>query len=91
MQMVLLGVDIALCRMYSVVMTTFSDIIALWPTVADFAKETGIPYPSAAAMKQRNSIGSRYWSKVVEAAKARGLDVTPDRLMEIAAQQRGAS
>lgn len=74
-------------------MTTFSDIIDLWPTVADFAKDLGLGYPTAAAMKRRSSIDSRYWSKVVAAAKVRGFtDVTPDRLMEIAAQsQRGAA
>jgi predicted GNAT superfamily acetyltransferase len=54
-------------------MTSHRDIIDRWPSVREFAADIGITYNSANLMRHRHSINARYWDRVVEAAKARGL------------------
>jgi hypothetical protein len=44
---------------------TFADLIDEWG-IAQLAEDIGLKYPSANAMKQRNSIPSRYWPVLLE-------------------------
>lgn len=52
----------------------FKDVISCWPTAADFGRDIGIDDGSARAMKRRNSIASKYWGLVINAAIKRGIN-----------------
>ena len=69
-------------------LTTFGQIIALWPDLTRFAAETGIDYRSAQVMRSRGYINGRYWKRIACAAQARGLwQITPALLAEIGEQE----
>lgn len=55
------------------------DVIMLWPTLADCARETGIAYETVKAMGRRNSIGDQHRPAIVKAAKKRAGEATTDR------------
>lgn len=55
-------------------MKTHRDIISLWPRLADFASDIGVPENTAKQMRTRNSINARYWPALVRAAQSRGID-----------------
>lgn len=63
-------------------MTTFLDIIELWPSVSDFAADIGIEESHARTIKVRNSISPTHWPKLVEAAAARNIPITHAALAE---------
>jgi hypothetical protein len=48
-----------------------TSIIDLWPSLADFASDLGVPYGTAKAMRRRGSIPSSYWAALVRKAVAR--------------------
>ena len=52
--------------------TCHRGVIALWPSLAEFARDTGIPYETAKAMRRRNSIGDGHRAAVIEQARNRG-------------------
>ena len=62
----------------------FRNVIDLWPTAADFGRDIGVTDINARAMRQRNSIPSEYWCKVVERASAIGHKVTYESLAKFA-------
>lgn len=67
-------------------MHTIAEVLARWPTDADFARDIGVKPNHAQTMKVRNSIPSAYWSQIVAAAAARGIEgVTLELLASIAA------
>jgi hypothetical protein len=69
-------------------MHNVSNILALWPTDADFGRDIGVPYPTVSAWKQRGSIPAPYWSAIVLAARRRGHpEVTADLLAELHARK----
>lgn len=72
-----------------------SDLIDLWPSLAQFGRETGIHYESVRAYRRSGMIPYWYWPAVVEAAGARGFHVTYESLAEGAAEaktrRRGAA
>lgn len=72
-------------------MNSFSEVIGQWETTADFAKDIGVQYVSAAAMKRRNSIPSAYWEQTVEAAKRRGIKGVTLQLLARLARKREAA
>ena len=47
------------------------DVILLWPSLVECARETGIAYESVKAFARRNSIGDEYRPAIVRAAAAR--------------------
>ena len=53
---------------------THSEIISLWPSLADFACDLSIPYGTAKAMRRRDSIPPQYWNAVVLGASERSID-----------------
>lgn len=74
--------------------TSFSAVIRFWSTTAEFASDIRVPYPTAAAMKRRDSIDTVYWQRVIEAAKRRGYSgVNLETLAKLAmrAPKRGKS
>lgn len=53
-------------------------------SIQAFADDMGMPYPRAQLMRHRNSINPKYWNKLIEVAKARGVrGVTIKRLSEL--------
>lgn len=70
-------------------MNSFSEVVGAWETVAIFADDVGVPYVTAAAWRQRNSIPAQRWSAVVKAAQKRGIEgVTLEILAAFAAAPR---
>jgi hypothetical protein len=69
-------------------MTTFDDILKLWPSIGDLASDLAVPYGTAQVMVHRGRVPARHWLKLVGAAQRRGFEgVTAERLTEIAAHQ----
>ena len=69
-------------------MRTYQDLIAIWPTVADFARDIGVGYQTARKMRDRNSVGSKYWKTVIQAACARGVYLTAEDLLRMSRTSR---
>jgi hypothetical protein len=69
-------------------MQTVADVIAAWPSVAELARDLGIPYPTVAAWKQRGFIRPEYWHDIVRAARRRGHpEITAELLAKIHARK----
>lgn len=51
-----------------------SEIIALWPSVGEFAKDVGQKETTCRGWKLRNSIPVKYWRKIVDSAKRKGFE-----------------
>lgn len=50
----------------------------------------GGAHPSTASeMKRRGSIPTKYWPKIIEAARERGIDLTAEKLMQMHTAERG--
>lgn len=68
---------------------SFRDIIAIWPTRGDLAREISVPIGTARQMYTRNSIARWYWPKVVAAAAERERpDITEALLTKLATAKR---
>lgn len=52
---------------------TVKEIMSKWPDRGVFARDIGITQSHANVMAVRDSIPSKYWNKVVSAAKKRGI------------------
>lgn len=66
---------------------TFSDLIALWPSTAEFGRDVGISVDKASKWRRgERGIPSSYWPAVLAAAKKRKLRVSAQSLMD--AEQR---
>jgi hypothetical protein len=63
------------------------EVIELWPTRAEFARELGVAYQTARQWYARDNIPANYWPAVVSNAAARGLrQVTVELLLAIKAE-----
>jgi hypothetical protein len=63
-------------------MRTIDDLMKLWPTVAEFARDIGIKPTHAQTMRVRGSIPVEYWPNILAAAKTRNLPgITADTLI----------
>jgi hypothetical protein len=71
---------------------TFSAIIGLWPSAADFARDVGVSnVVSVRVWKHRDHIPSDKWAVVVKAADQRGFSgVTLELLASLAAKRAAA-
>lgn len=66
--------------------SSFADLIALWPSAEEFASDMEISGVRARAWRNRNSIPAEHFESVVKAAGDRGFEfVTPELLLKIAA------
>jgi len=64
------------------------DIFKAWPSLAEFARDLGVPYQTAAAWKSRGSVSSEYWLAIVNAARRRGhFEITTDLLARLHARE----
>ena len=51
--------------------TSFRDLMDLWPSTAEFALDLGVRKNTAEVMRFRNSVDPTYWGRIVEGAKRR--------------------
>jgi hypothetical protein len=64
--------------------TNFSDVIARWNSVADFAGDIGVDRKHAHGMRLRRSIPPYYWPHVVKGALKRGYpEITHELLVTL--------
>ena len=70
--------------------TSFAEIIDLWPSVADFAADVGVPFHTARNWRARGSIPAHRWAAVIDSGRRRKILVTPEQLTLIAAQSEVA-
>lgn len=69
-------------------MSTFKDLIGLWPSQKAFADDLGISLQSVFMMIQRDSVAGRYWLDMVTGAQRRGIKgVSLDALAAAAARK----
>lgn len=52
----------------------------IWPKTTDLADDLGVPYTTAAAWRQRESIPAKYDLDLIAAAKRRGHKLTLEQL-----------
>lgn len=65
-------------------MKSLAALTALWPSVAEFARDAGIKPSHAHVMLTRGNISVGYWPAIIEAAEKRGLSgVTPEALLRL--------
>lgn len=65
-------------------MNTVAEIIELWPSASELARDLGLKREShATVMKARKSIPVAHWSRLIVAARSRGIALTLDDLVRI--------
>jgi spermidine/putrescine-binding protein len=64
---------------------SFESLIDKWG-IAQFAGDLGINYSTANAMKQRNSVASKYWDVMLKKSRARGIRLSPAQLIAMKSQ-----
>jgi len=70
-------------------MRSFLDIIKLWPSDTDFARDINVRPNHLQTMKVRESIPAEYWPALVNAARRRRIaGVTLDQLGSLKAKAR---
>lgn len=68
-----------------------AELIALWPSLSEFAAAIAVNYDQAKLMKRRNSIAVEHWPKLVEDAARRGFaDINYTSLVDAVVARRGA-
>ena len=68
--------------------STFREVLGLWPSLRDFASESDAPLVSARKWQQRDSIPPEFWIQVSEAAQRRGFNgITVELLTRLRAAQ----
>jgi hypothetical protein len=73
-------------------MNSFSEVLALWPTLSELAADLDLPYGVVKQWRRRNSIPSDKWQALVLAAQRRGhRRITAELLTSIAARRPAAS
>lgn len=67
----------------------FREVIAAWPSMADFAADIGVKENTAKLMRFRDSIAAEHWHVVVAKARQRGIKgVTTDLLAQLLAEKK---
>lgn len=71
---------------------TIDELISLWPTGADFARDLGLKPNHAGVFKVRGNLPSEYWTATIRAAAARGIKgVTAETLLAMQERQKAAA
>jgi len=66
--------------------SSFSEVIDLWPSIAELARDIGEPYETVRQWRLRDSVPSRAFVKITRAAARRDINVTGDDLIRLAAR-----
>ena len=64
---------------------TFSDVITAFG-ISQLADDIGAGYEQVRKEKNRNSLPAKYWKDVLAAAKRRGIKLTAEDLVKMAAR-----
>ena len=68
---------------------SFRQLVDLWPSVAEFAKDLRCRENTAHVMRFRDSIHSRWWAQIVEGAKRRRIKgITFEVLARLQAEKK---
>lgn len=62
----------------------FRDVLALWPTLSELARDIDFDYERVAQWRKRDWIPPEWFPRVLQAAEKRGFDLTLQQLMSIA-------
>ena len=65
-------------------MTTFEDVINLWPSLIDMAEDLQVEYETVRQWKRRNRIPQEYFFLLRRVAHERGLKLNADDILRIA-------
>lgn len=71
-------------RIMSEQISTYREVISLWPSRAVFAEEVGVSLDVVQKWAQGGSIPAKHFGAIISAAAARGLGVTAEHLVRIA-------
>lgn len=71
-------------------MQTVDDVFVKFGGPTAFADAVGIKISAASEMRRRSSIPVRYWSRLVEAARARRIRITYEQLVSMHSVERTA-
>jgi len=75
--------------LYLVAMTTFADVIRMWPTYRDLAEDCGVAYDTVASWHRRSNIPQMWWAAVERSAQSRNIEgISYDTLRSIEEHQR---
>jgi len=66
--------------------SSFRDLIAQWPSRDVFAEDIGVGVASVHKWAKTGSVRARYFQRIVDAGQARGLPVSPELLVRLAAR-----
>jgi len=69
--------------------STFGELIALWPSRAEFAADLGVQLARVHKWAQNNSIPAVFWLRLLNAAAEREIAATADLLVKLAAPNEG--
>lgn len=74
--------------MYTKRMNTVEDVFVKFEKTSSFAEALGLKLSAASEMRRRKSIPVRYWPKLVDAARQRGIDeISYDTLVKLHAPE----
>lgn len=66
--------------MYIYPMMTLSKAFDAWETVVDLANDMGVPVQTAYGWRRRGSLPVKYWPRLIQKAKERGVTLTIEDL-----------
>lgn len=52
---------------------SISDLISMWPTIAQYADDVGCGYEAARQQRRRESIAPEHWQAVIDASERKGI------------------
>jgi hypothetical protein len=66
-------------------MQSFAELLVLWPSLAEVARDLAVPYDTVIAWKRRKSVPYEYWPALVtSAARYEVRGITMERLADAA-------
>jgi hypothetical protein len=74
------------------VFKTFDELIDLWPSGAEFARDIDVKPSHVGVFKVRKNIPSEHWPAIIKAAEGRGIaGVTAETLLAVQASMAAQS
>lgn len=76
------------CLKTSGMITTFRDVVALWPSPDALAAEIGAGTAAVRKWPQRDNIPAEWWLPILKTGKAQKAGLTADALAGLASRER---
>lgn len=67
---------------------TFADIVSLWPSIEDLARDVGATPDRAYKWRARDNIPAEYWQRLIDSGANRGIEITPEQLVALASAKQ---